>query len=91
MGGNQRGGLSIPSREASILDVAPTLLAMLGLPAARDMPGRILDEALDEGLLRRVPERVDSYGGVDLAVEGPSDEDLDEGFKERLRALGYLR
>ena len=31
----------------SILDIAPTVLALLGLPAARDMPGRVLAEALD--------------------------------------------
>lgn len=30
---------------ANHLDVAPTVLALLGLPAGSDMPGRILDEA----------------------------------------------
>ncbi|MBU3682754.1 MAG: tetratricopeptide repeat protein [Phycisphaerales bacterium] len=32
---------------ASVLDVAPTVLALLGLPAGRDMPGRVLSEALE--------------------------------------------
>jgi tetratricopeptide (TPR) repeat protein len=32
---------------ASILDVAPTVLQLLGLPTAHDMPGRVLAEILD--------------------------------------------
>jgi predicted AlkP superfamily phosphohydrolase/phosphomutase len=32
---------------ASIMDLTPTALALLGLPAAADMPGRVLVEALD--------------------------------------------
>jgi len=32
---------------ANIMDIAPTVLALLGLPAAADMPGRALAEGLD--------------------------------------------
>jgi hypothetical protein len=32
--------------EPTIYDVAPTLLHILGIPAGRDMPGRVLTEAL---------------------------------------------
>jgi predicted AlkP superfamily phosphohydrolase/phosphomutase len=35
-------------RSASVLDVAPTLLYLIGLPVARDMEGRVLTEILDE-------------------------------------------
>ena len=34
-------------QEPTILDVAPTLLALVGLAPARDMPGRVLTEAFD--------------------------------------------
>ena len=39
----KRGRLDQPK----ITDVAPTVLALSGLPPARDMPGRVLMEALD--------------------------------------------
>ena len=35
-------------RDASILDVAPTILYLMGLPVARDMDGRVLTEILEE-------------------------------------------
>ncbi|MBU3729666.1 MAG: tetratricopeptide repeat protein, partial [Phycisphaerales bacterium] len=41
--------------------IAPTVLALLGLPAAADMPGRVLVEALD-GVV--VPERIGSWESV---------------------------
>lgn len=44
---------------ATVLDVAPTVLTLLGLPAAGDMPGRVLTEAL----ALPVPTRVATYGG----------------------------
>ncbi len=34
-------------RKASVLDVAPTLLYLMGLPVARDMEGRVLTELVD--------------------------------------------
>ena len=46
---------------ASLLDLAPTVLALAGLPAGADMPGRVLAEAF-EGL--PVPERIPSWETV---------------------------
>ncbi len=43
---------------ATVLDVAPTVLTLLGLPAANDMPGRVLAEAL----ALPAPPRVTTYG-----------------------------
>src|SRR3989441_5160693 len=49
---------------ASILDVAPTILSLYGLPIARDMDGQPLTEAMTPDFLRRHPVSwVDSYGG----------------------------
>ncbi len=36
----------------SVLDIAPTLLYLMGLPVARDMEGRVATEILDEELAR---------------------------------------
>ncbi len=40
---------------ASVLDIAPTVLYLMGLPVARDMEGRVLVEALQPGFVRRQP------------------------------------
>jgi predicted AlkP superfamily phosphohydrolase/phosphomutase len=37
---------------ASVLDVAPTILYLMGLPVARDMEGRILTEMLQDDFMR---------------------------------------
>jgi hypothetical protein len=42
-------------RSASVLDVAPTLLYLLGLPVARDMEGRVLTELVDARFARENP------------------------------------
>src|SRR5439155_21978978 len=41
--------------DPGILDVAPTVLALAGLPAARDMGGRVLSEALEAAAPPAVP------------------------------------
>ncbi|MFN7142799.1 MAG: alkaline phosphatase family protein, partial [Myxococcota bacterium] len=47
-----------PGRVAvHIHDVAPTLYALLGLPAAADMPGKVLTDAFDVPVLPPVPTR----------------------------------
>ncbi len=72
-----------------LVDVAPTILTLLGLPAAEDMPGRVLAEALEMPLQ---PDRIATYetgrrrprGGVARNPE------VDQAVVERLEALGYL-
>ena len=41
-----------------MLDVAPTVLHLLGLPAAYDMPGRVLAEVLEDS---ETAERIESW------------------------------
>ncbi len=75
----------------AILDIAPTVLTLLGLPAASDMPGRILDEVLSE---EPAAPRVASYESA--AGDGPSATSseqtaaIDQAVLERLKSLGYL-
>ncbi len=83
---------------ASILDVTPTVLALLGVPPARDMPGRVLQEALSEEL---GAERIATWeGGGD---KGPATRTADaagspqrgasatrQAQLEHLKSLGYL-
>jgi predicted AlkP superfamily phosphohydrolase/phosphomutase len=39
-------------QDASVLDVAPTILYLMGLPVARDMEGRVLTEIIEEEFTR---------------------------------------
>jgi tetratricopeptide (TPR) repeat protein len=77
---------------ASILDVAPTILALLGLPAARDMDGQPLAEAFTPEFAAAHPAAwIDTYGG---ARDG-DDESLvasagDDELVEKLRSIGYI-
>jgi predicted AlkP superfamily phosphohydrolase/phosphomutase len=59
-------------RGASVVDVAPTILYLMGLPIARDLDGRVLTEILDEDFARAHPVTyIPSYGGV-TAVPPPA-------------------
>ena len=73
----------------TILDVAPTILALAGLPAASDMPGRILAEGLDAPF---PTDRVASYesGAGDGTGQTARDTSADPQIVERLKSLGYL-
>jgi hypothetical protein len=56
---------------ASVLDVLPTLLYLMGLPVARDMEGRVLTELVEPGFARENPVTyIGSYES--LAVEKAS-------------------
>ena len=55
---------------ASILDVAPTILYLMGLPIARDLEGRVLTEMLDEEFTRSHSMTfIPSYEGLALSPE----------------------
>jgi tetratricopeptide (TPR) repeat protein len=85
-GRSVRPGMTIERAEQ--LDIAPTLLALLGIGAARDMPGRVLSEALT----LEAPDRVvDSFEGSSTErSHGPRASRVDPAILDRLRALGYL-
>jgi Flp pilus assembly protein TadD len=74
---------------AEILDVAPNVLALLGLPAERRMPGVPLLHVF-EGLA--VPRRQDLFSRVAVrrvSAEATSARQADE-YAKKLLALGYL-
>lgn len=64
--------------KASVLDVAPTILYLMGLPVARDMEGRVLTEILDEDFARAHPLTfVPSYESLAVTpVAGAPDVEL---------------
>lgn len=85
--------------EASLLDIAPTVLHLLGVPVPSDMDGRALTDLLGPSIPRPhlpslTPALAASTGErgrafVVLAESGYSDED-DAAVQQRLADLGYL-
>jgi predicted AlkP superfamily phosphohydrolase/phosphomutase len=82
-------------RDATVYDVAPTVLRLLDLPPAENMPGRVLDEALRRDALPAIGSRVATYErhdpldrvAIDLAVDVDRER---ERTLDQLRALGYI-
>jgi len=73
IGDGIRAGATVEG--GSILDIAPTILYLMGLPVARDMEGRVLIEIVEEDFARAHPVTfIPSYES--LAVS-PATEDLD--------------
>ena len=79
----KRGRLNKPT----ILDVAPTLLALSGLPLAEDMPGRVLSEGLE---LDVSSPSVASYESGVRATGTSRNRMVDPEIMKRLESLGYL-
>ncbi len=71
---------------AQLIDLAPTILHLLGLPVPTDMDGRVLTEALADA-------RAVEFGGTSessaATTEGYSEEEEREVI-ERLADLGYI-
>lgn len=80
---------------ASLYDIAPTVLYLLGLPLAKDMPGRLLSEAFRPGLFEsRPPTWIPTYEAVGERLakqEGVSlDQEAMAEMVANLRAVGYV-
>lgn len=81
-----------------LLDICPTLLALLDLPPARDMPGQVLAAGLSARGQERVAHieknRVDSYLALRPAAgSGAVEQDsaVEDEIRRQLRSLGYIK
>jgi tetratricopeptide (TPR) repeat protein len=75
-----------------LLDIAPTVLALFGLPAGQDMPGRVLTEAFAEPFApARIPtwEEVPGSSGQHPAGTGQDPWEA-AAVIDQLIALGYV-
>ncbi|UCG68037.1 MAG: alkaline phosphatase family protein, partial [Thermoplasmata archaeon] len=77
---------------ARIIDLAPTILYLLGLPIPKSMDGRVLEDMFRKDYLstheirffeEKFPERLEGNGR-------PFSNEESELLKERLRGLGYI-
>jgi predicted AlkP superfamily pyrophosphatase or phosphodiesterase len=76
-----------PLGSPTIYDVAPTVLARLGLPLSRELVGHPLDAAFT---VEKPIVEVAAYGGPQNASHAVSSE-ADAQMREKLEALGYMR
>ncbi len=74
-------------QNASLLDIAPTVLHLLGVPVPEDMDGRVLTELLRPELRGELQKQEAVEAGVSAADYG---EDDDAVIQQRLADLGYL-
>jgi tetratricopeptide (TPR) repeat protein len=78
---------------ASLLDVAPTVLHLLGLPSGYDMPGRVLAEIL---VAAEPSPRIETWEeiagpcGMHAAEDRSAAAEEDALVLEQLAALGYI-
>lgn len=78
--------------DARPIDIAPTVLHVLGVPISRELPGRPLVDVLTAGVRSRFPVRqVDTYGRRTSPAGLREGQPLDREMIERLRSLGYVR
>ncbi|HEU5179373.1 MAG TPA: alkaline phosphatase family protein [Candidatus Polarisedimenticolia bacterium] len=88
-GGPIRRGVSV---DADVLDITPTILALLGMPVAEDMKGRVLKEILQPDFLERYPVKTIASYEEHLKHELISPTDGDDPEKlDLLRSLGYIK
>jgi arylsulfatase A-like enzyme len=77
--------------QVSVLDVAPTVLHLMGQPVARDMDGQVMPAVKEAvAVTGREVAWVDTYPRRRPTGTTPAASDYDEEIVERLRALGYL-
>jgi hypothetical protein len=78
------------SRPVSVYDICPTVLAAFGMAVARDMQGRVVEEAFAPGALPPI-ERIATYEtGSREQRPTPAPSEADQRIREELESLGYL-
>jgi hypothetical protein len=93
-GNHVRKGTKI--ERASVLDVFPTILYLVGMPVAQDMDGGVLWDGIDPEYRQRVPVQMTDtyeteryrYNPFPGAAASPA---ADQKQMDRLRSLGYVK
>lgn len=86
------GSVARVQTEARAIDIAPTLLYVLGIPVSRELAGQPVLDLFAADLVARFPVRVvDTYGHRAAPSGLREGQPLDREMIERLRSLGYVR
>jgi predicted AlkP superfamily phosphohydrolase/phosphomutase len=76
---------------AEIIDLAPSILYLLGLPIPEGVDGRVLKNAFLPRTFEEAPVRHVEEGSFGFQPEEVYNETEEEELKERLRSLNYLK
>jgi predicted AlkP superfamily phosphohydrolase/phosphomutase len=81
-----------PSVLGGVLDVTPTLLALLGIPRSREMPGKPIEAILDGAALANaaLPQVATHDEGFRPPAQVQLPPEMERNFQERFRSLGYI-
>ena len=97
LAGPEMPARSDPLTGAGIVDVAPTVLHLMGLPVPEDMDGSVLTQALAKKSLEARPVRQSgpvtrwpSEDEAEAAIAASTVDSDDDRVRERLRDLGYV-
>jgi predicted AlkP superfamily phosphohydrolase/phosphomutase len=75
---------------ANIIDMAPTILHLLGLPVPKGMEGKVLTEVLEPNVMGLNPVRFEEIP-LEADSSGSEMDEADvEEVKKKLRGLGYI-
>lgn len=77
-------------REASIMDLAPTILHLMGLPVPEDMDGHVLTSVLTDPFRAAHPVVRCEPGPGPAGEPYTWSDDDEEALRDRLKGLGYL-
>jgi predicted AlkP superfamily phosphohydrolase/phosphomutase len=77
--------------KATIFDIAPTILFLMGFPVGEDMDGSVLFDAIDPNFSKMYPIRYITSYDYDYDYSfNPQESDIDEVLKQKFKSLGYL-
>ena len=77
-------------QNATLLDLAPTILHALGLPIPQDLDGRVLSEAFTSEFLSSSTPRYETESLARINYGTDYSEDEEAEVLERLSDLGYI-
>lgn len=77
--------------DAAVIDITPTLLYLFGLPAARDMDGKILTSAIESSFLKAHPPAYIKSYETGVRASSITRSSADAQLKEQIKALGYTQ
>lgn len=87
---NGNGARTGGKTHACLIDMAPTILYLLGLPVPDDMDGRVIEEIIDPAVLAAMPITTLDTAGMAGTTGGGLTDAEEEELRARLEGLGYL-
>jgi hypothetical protein len=76
----------------NVFDVTPTILALMGIPVGEDMPGRVIDEAIEPAFLKAHPLRtVPTHSAGRKFSPLPVKSAIGDELKKKLQGIGYIK